>query len=399
MIVLSTQNLTLEAVESMQAYAQKGLPIIIAGGTPGYYPTNRTSDKNAVEKGISDLLESHNVHQVAEAGVSDKLFDLGLKPRAGVRTNGTWLTTWREDSEAGIDFAFVFSDIAFSSGELVIQSTKTPYVFDAWTGERSALLHYTVRDGASIIPLSLAGNQTAIFAFSNHPFDGIPVPKEHITELSSNVIGYGIDKNGSYVHVANASSPAKAKLSSGREIVLPITAPAAFDLSDWKLIAEHWEAPEDMAQASIVAVKRNTTHTLDALVSWSEIPELVNASGVGYYVATFNWPYESAHESKGAYMRFPPAANAIILEVNGQRTAPMDPTDPVADISSLLKKGENELVAIVPSTMWNYVRSIIDDIENGGLPPIFAAIGSMPPPTENGLVGTASILPFEKVHV
>ncbi|GKT63413.1 secreted protein [Colletotrichum tofieldiae] len=394
MVILATHNVTLEAVEKLQSFAQQGLPIIVAGGTPGYYPTSNASTKAAVESAVSKLLLSNNVHQVASGGVAEKLMSLGLRPNVGTRTNGTWHTTWRTDSEGGVDYLYVFCDGPPSSGELTVKSTKTIYILNAWTGVRSPLLNYAIDGNYTTIPVSLAANQTLVLAFEEQPIEGLNLPEVHATKLPTDVLGYGIDESSMYLHVAG-NSTSRAKFSSGKEINLNSTAPEAFELRNWDLIAEHWEAPEDMYQASVVAVKRNTTHTLDKLVSWTEIEGLQNTSGVGYYVANFTWP-QSPGSTSGAYVRFPAALNAIVLHVNGQRTPPLDYANPIMDISPYLVKGRNEITASVPSTLWNYIRSIWDSLENGGLEPLLPILL---PRTANGLVGTVRIIPFQKIRV
>ncbi|KAM0325882.1 hypothetical protein ACHAQA_007185 [Verticillium albo-atrum] len=387
LVILASQNLTAESVDYLSQYASQGLPIILAGGTPGYYPNGDASSSNKVEAGIASLLESDSVHQVEDDRVAEKLISLGLQPQAGIEANGIWYTTWREDAETGIDYLYVFCDSDNSvSGELSVQSTKTPYIFDAWTGTQSPLLHYRVEGEKTVIPLDLAGNQTAVFAFASERLEGVELPETHFTELPASVVGYTVNSTGTYLHVA-AGAATSAKLPSGDEVALSSTATAAFELQSWELTAEHWEAPEDFNDASIVAVKRNTSHALTELVLWSEIPELVNASGVGHYVSNFTWPGR-AGGALGAYIQFPAVLNAIILYVNGDAVGPLDYMNPVADISAYLVEGMNEIEAVVPSTMWNYIRSLQlggKTLLTGGLTGI-APPGSSPP-TENGLVG------------
>ncbi|KAL3298233.1 secreted protein [Colletotrichum asianum] len=160
-----------------------------------------------------------------------------------------------------------------------------------------------------------------------------------------------------------------------------------------------------MYDAAVAAVKRNTTHHLDGLVFWTEIPAATNTSGVGYYFANFTWPpnpFAEANASIGAYIQFSPALNSITLEVNGARVHTLDPTNPVADISTYLVAGDNHVLAIVPSTMWNYLRSILGDIKNLGATPFGPGETlsvDMIPKTENGLVGVVNIIPYEALRV
>lgn len=403
LIVLGSQNLTQASLVQLKNFANAGLPIIIAGSAPGQYPTRNVSNPGdqAFESSLAELLNHANVHHATGGELSQKLKSLELQPRVGVQTNGTWYTTWREDKSNGLSYAYIFSDIAPASGVVLAQSTGTPYFLDAWTGAREPVLNYKTNGSMTIIPLNLAGNQTKIIAFAEHPIEGVSVPDFHVTDLSSNVIGLSAEDTGIVLHVAASSDPTYITLSTGREVQHISQAPAPFDLKSWTMELEHWEAPANFSDASITAVKTNTTHELVELVSWKDIPEATNTSGVGYYHTNFTWPPVSAtgfanNESLGVYIRFPPVLNAITVYVNGARLPPLDYASPVADVTPYLVSGDNQVVAVVPSTMWNYLRSILPDIRSAGRE--FSSLAALPK-TDNGLVGVVNVVPFEHVHL
>ncbi|KAF4920545.1 hypothetical protein CGCVW01_v006823 [Colletotrichum viniferum] len=390
LVVVGSQNLTSSGLLKLTEFAEAGLPIIIAGGSPGEYPTeNKASNVGfSFDTSLQQLLNISSVYQVAEGEIAEKLEGLGLKPRVGVKTNGTWHTTWRQDSS-----------------ELIVQSRGIPYFFDAWTGAREPVLHYTTEGSTTTIPLTLAGNQTKIICFADSCLEDVVTPEFHFTKLSGNVLGYRADDQGIVVHAAASADPTTHTLSTGGKFCCSTDAASSFELTSWDLVLEHWEAPEDMYDAEVAAVKRNTTHHLDGLVSWTEIPAATNTSGVGYYFANFTWPPNPSAEtnaSVGAYIQFSPALNPVTLEVNGARVHPLDPTNPVADISTYLVEGDNHVLAIVPSTMWNYLRSILGGIKNLGATP-FGPGDTLSvdviPKTENGLVGVVNIVPYEALRV
>ncbi|KAI8317095.1 hypothetical protein K4K59_011003 [Colletotrichum sp. SAR11_240] len=407
LVVLGSQNLTSSGLLKLTEFAEAGLPIIIAGGSPGEYPTeNKASNVSfSFDTSLQQFLNISSVYQVAEGEIAEKLEGLGLKPRVGVKTNGTWHTTWRQDSSGNISYAYVFSDAEYSNGELIVQSGGIPYFFDAWTGAREPVLYYTTEGSTTTIPLTLAGNQTKIIGFANSCLGDVVTPEFHFTKLSDNVLGYRADDQGIVVHAAASADPTTITLSTGGNFCYSTDAASSFELTSWDLVLEHWEAPEDMYDAAVAAVKRNTTHHLDGLVSWTEIPAATNTSGVGYYFANFTWPPSPSAEtnaSVGAYIQFSPALNSITLEVNGARVHPLDPTNPVADISTYLVEGDNHVLAIVPSTMWNYLRSILGDIKNLGATPFGPGETlsvDMISNTENGLVGAVNIIPYEALRV
>lgn len=403
LVVLGSQNLTQASLTQLRNFASEGLPIIVVGSAPRRYPTHNTADPGdqAFNESLAEFLNHVNVHNSAEGELSQKLDSLDLQPRVGVQTNGTWYTTWREDISDGVSYAYVFGDTVPASGFIVAEYTGTPYFFDAWTGICEPVLNYRTNGSVTIIPLDLAGNQTKIIAFSSRPIEGVSVPKLYATDLPSSVLGLSAEANDIVLHIAATSDPAVITLSNSEKIQHTGRAPAAFELKSWALELEHWEAPANLNDASIVAVKTNTTHQLTELVSWNDIPGATNTSGIGYYHTNFTWPPESASRevngtSLGAYIRFPPVLDAITVYANGARLPPLDYANPVADITPYLVSGDNRIVAVVPSTMWNYLRSILPDIRSAGRE--FSQMAAIPK-TDNGLVGVVTVVPFEVVHI
>ncbi|KAI3390458.1 hypothetical protein diail_9575 [Diaporthe ilicicola] len=401
LVVLADQNLTDASLIYLKEYAEAGLPIVMAGGIPGHFAseTKTAASNESFDASLAELLGHSNVHRVAEGQIAAQLDSLGLRPRVGVRTNGTWYTTWREDVSDGTEYAYVFCDIAAASGELVVQSVGTPYFFDAWTGTREPVLNYNVEGSMTIIPLNLAGNQTKIVAFSQTPINDVQLPEVHAAEMSQNVLGSVAMEDGIVFHVAASSEPTLITLSTGDQIRREAQAPPSFELKSWELVLEHWEAPENFSDAAVTAVKRNSTHQLDNLISWTGIPDATNTSGVGYYYTNFTWPPTSklaGNTSLGAYVRFPPVLDALTVYINGYRLPNLDYADPVVDITPHLAEGDNEIAVVVPSTMWNYIRSILPDILNSGRP---ATQAQGQPKTENGLIGVVNVIPYEILPV
>ncbi|KAE8323134.1 hypothetical protein BDV39DRAFT_196119 [Aspergillus sergii] len=413
LVVESDSNMTLSGLHNIQEYAAQGLPILLSGGLPGIFPSANESESAAIEAGLTHLSASANVHLVRTGGVAEKLSALGLSPHIQVQTDGKWLTTWREDSSSGIDYALIFCDSNTSSGYITVTGSardKVPFYLNAWTGARSPVFTYNVTDHALTMPVSLQGNQTMIIAFSPRGLNESGDPKTHAIETPPSVIGATYDQRDGWVaHVVNQGSdttPERIHLSSDRYIELAQHQRTAspFNLTNWQLVAEHWEAPTNLSDAKTIARKHNTTHELTTLVSWSQIPILRNASGLGYYSTTFQWP-PTTHgrvngTADGAYIVFPSILHAIQLSINGHRLPPLDYTDAKADISRYLKAGTNEVLAVVPTTMWNYIRSILTDIrDQGHLPGLLAEGLPVPGISENGLVEEVSVIPYSKLLI
>ncbi|OOQ84565.1 hypothetical protein PEBR_30043 [Penicillium brasilianum] len=410
LVVTRDSNMTLAGVQYLKAYAASGLPIVFSGGLPGVYAAANGSETATVKARLTQLSTSANVYTVRKGGIAEKLASIGLSPRIKVQTDGKWLTTWREDSSSGIDYALVFCDTNTSSGYITVTGpakNKVPYYMNAWTGDQEPVFAYNVTDSGLVLPVSLKGNQTLIIAFSPHGPNKSGAPKVHAVEAPLSVIGSTFDQRRGWVaHVTSQITEARIHLSNGKSVELPQSENIAgvFNLTKWNLIAEHWEAPKDFYDANTIARKYNTTHELSTLVSWSTIPTLTNTSGLGYYSTSFQWPpAQRAGKGRladGAYIVFPSILHAIQVSINGHRIPPLDYTDARADISQYLKKGKNEVLAVVPTTMWNYIRSILSTIRDQGHLPGLLTLGlSVPGILENGLVEEVSIIPYVNLPI
>jgi hypothetical protein len=411
LLLPDNSSITDDVIEQLIQYADAGMPVLIAGSL-SIYPSAYNPGREEQAKALSRLRSASNIHSAKGGEMATKLQSLGIWPRVEVQANGTWYTTFRQDPEAELDYIFVRGDTIATYGSLTTNASGFPYRFDAWTGRKHPILHYTRKAEASAItiPLFLNANHTQIVAISQTRLKDVPTPDYHMTELPQAVVGYEYTKGkGVHVHVVAHSDPKpEITLNTGKVVKVDRSIlsgiPPAFRLQRWDLTAEHWEAPEDPSNAAVIARKRNTTHTLTApLVSWGKLdPQLHNASGVGYYHTQFSWPSDGRHgKAVGAYLSFTTVLNTLRVEVHGIRLDPVDLNRPQLDIGDYLRPGRNDIVDIVPTTMWNYIRSILPDISNAGDVPLVdkGVQQPIPGPSENGLVGTVTITPYQKVSI
>lgn len=396
LLVSSTSNLTMDAVHYIKKYARSGLPVILSGGDPGCYQSRHGSDCPAIQKAIASLKRAKNVYRVDAGGAATKLRSLGIHPRVGVRANGTWYPTWRDDTRNHAEYAFIFSDGNAATGEVDIATKKRPYFFDPWTGNSKPVFEYKQENDRTVVPLRLAGNQTVVIGF----LDESDAPSLHATETPSIVQGYEYGHNNVSLHVSAGSPDKPLGLSTGKVVHNLTTSDISptIQLSNWTLTAEHWNAPQNMSDASVIAAKHNTTHQLHSPVSWTEIPALANVSGIGYYSTSLAWP-PPAH-ADGAYIILPKILHACRLYINSHQVPAFDYSAPKADITEYLKPGQNEILAVVPTVMWNYIRGIFGEIRNAGSKPTLASSGGdLPGLVDNGLIGAVEVVPFVRVDV
>jgi hypothetical protein len=122
---------------------------------------------------------------------------------------------------------------------------------------------------------------------------------------------------------------------------------------------------------------------------------------LGYYTTHVTWP-PSKGPADGAYLFLPAIAHTARVYVNGHQLPALDLTAPRSDLTAYLKKGSNVLAVVVPTTMWNYIRSIADEIETVDAPvdSLLSAVGNgLPDPTDNGLIGDVKLVPYVTVKL
>lgn len=394
MVVRANDSMTVEGVSKLAEFAHAGLPIVFAGGTPssyvGTYNPMTLRKSNRTLQGLQSL---PNVHVTDDYLVASTLASLGITPRTKITAitpgNATWFTTWRSDKNSSTDYVFVYNDAMYipqgegaSEGTIEFESTGVPYEYDAWTGEQKPILAYNATNGSTIIPLNLAGNQSTIIAFHGSTRG---TNTTHLAALDDNVVGYTYAANGS--------------------AILQIAETPSTTLSNWTLVAEHWDPPANLYNISGGAYKHNTTHYLPSLVSWRDIPGLQNVSGRGYYSTTFNWSpssmsgYGGSSAVSGACLDFGWVYHTLQVWLNGHRLPPLDVTAPKVDVKEWLIAGQNKVEAVVSTPLGNVLIPIWYQLQTSGEGPGSPDASTVPPPVGNyGLQADVKLIPYvEKV--
>jgi hypothetical protein len=377
--------LTVAGVEKLTEYAHQGLPIVISGGTPFNLSGYNASGSAYVKAALADLTELENVHEVPTDNLSASLTSLGLAPRTKVDADRIWYTYWREDEKAAKTYVFVYNDawdselgLGSSNGSVTFETTGVPYFYDAWTGEIEAVRDYQQTEKSTVIPLSLAGNQSAIVGF-------------HHDEAASNPDHAGNLPN----RHDSASKPSQTnhKYSSIQPSQHPFN--KTLPLTPWTLTIESWHAPEDLTADQTLAAKTNSTpYHLPTLQPWTSISaSLTNTSGRGFYNTTFTWPPSDCSpndrsSSRHALLDLGALSNTARAWVNNHQLPPLDPTHAVADISKYLQEGENEVRVVVATTLGNAVRPLWGGLRSSGT----LALGPLPVVQEYGLVGKVNLM-------
>lgn len=400
--------MTVEGAKKLCDFARDGLPIIFSGGIPStYLGSNSPGLVQRAQKSLKSIALLSNVHVTSSPeGLAAKLASIGVHPAAEFESaTASWYTLLRSDAENKIDYYYVYNDAPYSplgegssSATIEFSSTGYPYTYDAWTGERTPILSYTQSNVSTMIPISLAGNQSTFIALSQRPLAGHK-PTTHLENISDNVLGSTVLDNGSIVLKATGGS-LSYKTASGKIVDVSVSKTNPITLKNWNLTVEHWDPPRDLLNIEDGATKHNTTHTLPHLIAWQQIPGLENTSGRGFYSTSFTWPSTPQHSSMGAIIDFGPVVHTLSVEFNGHPLPPMDITSATADISQWLVEGENTVLAEVATPLGNVLRPIWDQLKTSGAGPP-DVVGGVPAPVvaDYGLIKDVTVLPYWNVVV
>ncbi|KAI9687503.1 MAG: hypothetical protein M1822_002113 [Bathelium mastoideum] len=415
MIIRANDSLTVEGTAKLAEFAEAGLPIVFSGGLPSYLASFNETGAAYVNATIQSLTRLPNVHVIPYTGLAESVASLGITPRASFGTsNGSLFTAWRYDNKTAADYVFVYNDAAgyglgdgSTSATIEFESIGDPYEYNAWTGEQISMLNYTQTSNTTSIYFELAGNQSTIVAFQSRQNGSSTLPSAHLESASPHILGISADTSSALsLKVGPGPGSPSFRLPNGQTQNLTSISASSITLSNWTLNAEHWDPPANLSDISTIAVKSNTTHSLQNLVSWQSVPGLENVSGRGYYSANFSWPpigsaasndgsSPASNTSFGAFIDFGPVIHTLRASLNRQALPSLDTTSARADISQYLVNGENTLEAVISTTLVNVLRPIWGDLRTSGVAP---AVG-VPGAQGYGLVGSVRVIPYQVAQV
>jgi hypothetical protein len=411
MVVRANDSLTIPGVKKLVEFAHAGLPIVFSGGIPqSYLGTNQKAALLEAQQSLNQTATLTNVHVTdSYDGLASTLSEIGIKPATSITTTGSWYTQQRSDPTTGVVYYYVYNDAmtspqgqGTSNGTIIFDSVGTPYELDAWIGEQRPVLTYTQSESATSIPIRLAGNQSTIIAFYPDSPNKLERTVVHLTYHSDAIIGANRLNNGSIaLKVGPSSEVPTYTLSNDKTETLNSVAITPITISNWTLIAEHWDPPSDLFDIEGGSVKHNTTHTLPNLISWQQISGLQNVSGRGYYSASFQWPpMESSGMNSGspdgAIVDFGFIVHTLRVSINGHLLPPLDVTVAKTDISHLLVNGTNKVEAVVATPLGNILRTIWDQLQTSGESAADPSGGGPAPPVANyGLLQDVIVTPYQ----
>ncbi len=431
-VILYQEDFPYESADALKTIAEQGLPIIFVNNGTEYSKDagSMVEETTAASKSLfldatdeevstfmQELIDGYdNVVSVdSEEDVLGVLQDMGVQPRAAFgESNQKLLTTMRKSDDA--EYLYVYNyqyegtaDYEASQGEaytdtISIEGEFVPYEVNTWTGETTPVADYVIEDGRTIIPVSIAGGDIALYALD-------PADEEALHAVSTNGVEETVSADGNVVLRVSQTGDVQAELSDGTVVSENVEAPEDITLDSWNLTVESWTKGEkdvrtetkegkDYTSTEITYLTDKTdidAGEISELTSWSEIEAVGNGvSGVGTYTTTFTLPEDWSAEANAAYFTVDSFNGGTArLLVNGQ-DAQINMDSGKADISDYVQAGENTIEVRVTTTLWNALiteglteRYTGNDTEGNPAEPVNS---------DYGMTGTAKIITCAAVN-
>ncbi|MGW0705431.1 glycosyl hydrolase [Streptomyces sp. NPDC002643] len=389
----STPTLALTDALKILKLAEAGLPVVLLGAfdqavTPGVPARDETDRLRAT---LTRLLALPNVVRVTDkTAVGDALAGLGVTPDVRHATASTLLNAHRVTEDA--DFYYLCNGkhaetvkppVAPIDHDITLRRTggggaTVPYLLDPWTGAAVRLAQYTEDGDEFTLRVTLQPGQAVIVALGRPGlFADRHGSSPHAVTTDADQVLFA---RGGLTVRASTAGTYTTRLSQGRTVTTTVPAvPGPITPSRWDVEVEDWFPGAGPTRTERV----HRALTLDALLPWSQIPELADSAGIGRYRTTIALPddWDSSH---GAFLELGQISDTFRVTVNGTRLATVDRLHPVADVGSLLRPGDNLIEVEVATPLINRLRV--------ARPTVFGTTARQ----AYGLVGPVRLVPYRQ---
>ncbi|TDD04058.1 alpha-L-rhamnosidase [Nonomuraea deserti] len=228
-----------------------------------------------------------------------------------------------------------------------------PYVLDPWTGRAERIALYTEEPDGIRLRVALQPGQARIVAIGRAGLFGDRSGRRpHATATDADRALYS---GGDLAVRAAKAGTYTTALSTGRTVTTVIgEVPPPVELSSWRLEVEDWRPGATPDRTDKVVHELS----LDALLPWTEIPELADVSGIGTYTTTVDL-------DGPAYLELGEVTDTCRVRVNGRRLDPVDQISPVVDAGPYLRRGTNTIEVEVATPLGNRLRTADPDVYGG----------------------------------
>ncbi|MET7455049.1 glycosyl hydrolase [Streptomyces sp. NPDC005574] len=360
----SSITLALSDARALLRLARAGLPVVMLGAWDTVVPSGLpgTGEAEELRSVVGRLLAEPLVRQVSDkTAVPTALADLGVTPDVRYATSSTLLNFHRVAD--GVDYYYLCNGkhaetvkpaVAAIDHDVTLTRTTAgavPYLLDPWSGRIERVGRYTEDDDTVTVRVALQPGQMRIVALGRPGlFGDRDGNRPHAVASEAEEVRF----TGSGLTVrASASGTYRTVLSQGRTVTTTLRdVPAATEPTSWHLHVEDWRPGTTATGTTIVEHDLD----LDALLPWSQIPELADVSGIGRYrtTVTLGEGWSGGH---GAHLELGTVTDTCRVTVNGHRLDPVDQIHPVVDLGGLLKQGRNIIEIEVATPLANRLRT------------------------------------------
>jgi hypothetical protein len=393
LIFESQTTISVSGAENILRLSRAGLPIIFIGTPPEEADSAAPGAQSNVSVLMQKILASSNTHQVSSiASVPELLSGLNLTPRVALGCGGGDIfPVWRHDAPVQTDYVYLFNQgesVANCPLTFSVSKDAMPFVYDAWTGNQSALFTYDRSAAGVTVEVSLATNQTMILAFKPASAGGGVQDPWAVNNGTKPIFKRAASGNTT----VGLFGPTTIESASGKNWSFNVTVPAPTNLNSWNITIESWHSVSN--RSAVQNAVTTTSFANHSLVAWKLLGDgYESISGIGTYSAVFTVPTGTHQGKLGARLRLGPVDNTVRVWVDGLALPPVDITNAVVDIGDVLGSnaapGSSHIVQVqVSSTLFNRVKADLDTVMVFGAPasylqPEYAASD----PKDYGLLG------------
>lgn len=368
------------AAEAIERMARDGLRVVVVGEPPsrGASAKDPAGEDRAVQRAVAALLRLPTVTRAAdEAGVPAALRRLGVEPAARPAQPSPLETVRRRAGDVEYWFVRNPSDRAVAT-ELTLAARGVPSELDLWNGTERTLGEYrSGRDGVTV-PVTLDPQESTVIAVRR---EGWREPLHATATDAEEVVS-----DGRRLLVRDTRAGVRqVRTSDGRTrrvALAPAGAPQT--LGGWDLTVQE-VGPRGATEKRL---------RLDALRSWSELPELRDASGTATYRTTFTAPAAWSGGRGGAYLDVGDVGGAMRVSVNGRRVTQQTIAGGRWALGDLLRPGPNDLTVELSTTLRNRLLGLAETEPEYAVVRLFGL-----PRKQYGLLGPVTLTPYAQAPV
>jgi hypothetical protein len=388
----STPTLAVADARRLLTFARAGLPTVLLGAfdqplTPGLPDDGEQDELRSL---TAQLLALPNVRRITDKTLVGAAFaELGVTSDAVYSVSSTLLNAHRVTDDA--DFYYLCNGkhaetvkpaVALIDHDVTLHATRrkgsgaVPYLLDPWSGRVSRLAQYTQDGDAFTFRVTLQPGETLVVALGGPGLFGDRCgSRPHAVATDADSVLFA---DGSLAIRAFTAGTRTTTLSNGRKVTTKIhEVPTALTLDRWTLSVDDWQPGATATTTTIV----KHSLALDALLPWSQIPELADVGGIGRYRTTVTLP-STWTSGTGALLKLGSVTDTCRVTVNGTRLDPVDRINPVVDLGGRLRRGANTIEVEVATPLFNRLR-----ISN---PAVFGTSARQ----NYGLVGPVQLTPY-----